>query len=175
MRRLHRATLSFYTDLSLDGTLRRIVQAARDLTEARYAALAVPDGKGGLAMFLTEGLSQAEAARIPHAHGVGLIDLPQRALTASGSAPSGPPFPRAPHASFLARFGSAPRSALPHRARGPEFTEEDQNYRNVAAPPSPSRMPATARCRTGGELAAHRAGAGQRHTAVSTAIEPSRC
>ena len=74
LRRLHRATLSFYNDLSLDGTLRRIVQAARDLTQARYAALGVPDGKGGLAMFLTEGLSQAEAARIPHPPiGVGLI------------------------------------------------------------------------------------------------------
>jgi GAF domain-containing protein len=74
MRRLHRATLSLYTDLSLDGTLRRIVHAARELTQARYAALGVPDGKGGLAMFLTEGMTEAEVGRIAHPPiGLGLI------------------------------------------------------------------------------------------------------
>src|SRR3970282_165442 len=74
MRRLHRATLSLYTDLSLDGTLRRIVRAARELTQARYAALGVPDGKGSLALFLTEGLNESEIARIPHPPvGEGLI------------------------------------------------------------------------------------------------------
>jgi hypothetical protein len=35
MRALHRASLSLYTDLSLDGVLRRITQAAKDLAGAR--------------------------------------------------------------------------------------------------------------------------------------------
>ncbi|HMK07578.1 MAG TPA: hypothetical protein VK449_00955, partial [Anaerolineales bacterium] len=74
MRQLHRATLSLYADLSLDGTLRRIVQAARDLTRARYAALGVPDGKGGLKTFITEGMTPEEVARLDHPpEGRGLI------------------------------------------------------------------------------------------------------
>ena len=45
MRALHRATLSLYTDLSLDGVLQRITQAAKDLSHARYAALGVIHSK----------------------------------------------------------------------------------------------------------------------------------
>jgi two-component system sensor histidine kinase DevS len=74
IRSLHRATLSLYADLTLEGTLRRIVQAARELTNARFAALGIPDGVGGLETFLTEGLSDEEIARIEHPPmGLGLI------------------------------------------------------------------------------------------------------
>ncbi len=64
MRALHRATLSLYSDLSLDGVLQRITQAARDLANARYAALGVPDESGGLAAFVTVGLTDEEIQRI---------------------------------------------------------------------------------------------------------------
>ena len=63
---LHRATLSLFSDLSLDGVLRRIIQAARELSNARYAALGIPDGKGGLEKFLTLGMTDEEIKRIPH-------------------------------------------------------------------------------------------------------------
>lgn len=64
MRALHRATLSLYSDLSLDGVLQRITQAARDLSGARYAALGVPDSNGGLQAFIALGMSVEEMARI---------------------------------------------------------------------------------------------------------------
>lgn len=66
IRSLHRATLSLYADLTLEGTLRRIAHAARELTHARYAALGIPDNHGGLETFLAEGLSEDEIAQIPH-------------------------------------------------------------------------------------------------------------
>jgi signal transduction histidine kinase len=63
---LHQATLSLFSDLSLDGVLRRIIQAARDLSGARYAALGIPDGRGGLETFLTLGMTEEEILQIPH-------------------------------------------------------------------------------------------------------------
>jgi two-component system sensor histidine kinase DevS len=74
MRSLHKATLSLYTDLSLDGVLRRITIAARELSNAKYAALGIPDEKGGLDFFITDGMSEKEIQRIPHLPmGKGLI------------------------------------------------------------------------------------------------------
>jgi signal transduction histidine kinase len=63
---LHRATLSLFSDLSMDGVLRRIIEAARELSQARYAALGISDGKGGLETFITLGLTDEEVDRIPH-------------------------------------------------------------------------------------------------------------
>jgi signal transduction histidine kinase len=70
MRALHRATLALYTDLSLEGVLQRITQSAKELANARYAALGIPDGSGGLETFVTVGMSEEEVRRIPH-HPVG--------------------------------------------------------------------------------------------------------
>lgn len=66
IRALHRATLSLFEDLSLDGVLNRIVNAARDLVNARYAALGIPGEDGNLRIFITEGLSEEEIAKISH-------------------------------------------------------------------------------------------------------------
>ncbi|HEY43514.1 MAG TPA: GAF domain-containing sensor histidine kinase [Anaerolineae bacterium] len=66
MDALHRATLSLFSDLSLDGVLHRIIQAARDLSRARYAAIGIPDGKGGLEAFLTLGMTDEQVKQIPH-------------------------------------------------------------------------------------------------------------
>lgn len=74
MRALHRATLSLYADLSSDKVLERIMQAARDLVSARYAALGIPNDEGGLETFITLGLSEDEVRSIPHRPlGEGLI------------------------------------------------------------------------------------------------------
>ena len=74
MNALHRATLSLFSDLSLDGVLHRIIQAARELSNARYAALGILDGQGGLDKFITLGMTDEEINRIPHQPvGSGLI------------------------------------------------------------------------------------------------------
>jgi GAF domain-containing protein len=74
MDALHRATLSLFSDLSLDGVLRRTIEAACDLANARFAALGIPDGKGGLEAFITLGMTDEEIEQIPHPPvGLGLI------------------------------------------------------------------------------------------------------
>jgi len=74
LQALHRATLSLISDLSLDGVLRRVIHAARDLSNAKYAAIGIPTGDGELSTFITEGLSVEEHDRISHQpQGHGLI------------------------------------------------------------------------------------------------------
>ncbi|MCJ7569940.1 MAG: GAF domain-containing sensor histidine kinase [Anaerolineales bacterium] len=70
---LQRATLSLVSDLSLDGVLRRVILAARDLANAKYAAIGISAGDGELATFITEGISKEESDRIslqPQGHGL---------------------------------------------------------------------------------------------------------
>ena len=58
-------------DLTL--ILERILRAARVAVSARYAALGVPDGRGGFERFITTGISEKRAAQIgelPRVHGV---------------------------------------------------------------------------------------------------------
>src|SRR3989304_4417517 len=66
LRALHRAPLGLVHDLALERVLDRIVSAARDLVDARYAALGIPDGQGGLKTFVTIGIRDEDAAKIPH-------------------------------------------------------------------------------------------------------------
>lgn len=57
----------------LNAVLDRIVRAARRQADARYAAIGVPDGRGGFARFVTSGISDKRAAAIgelPRTHGV---------------------------------------------------------------------------------------------------------
>ena len=60
------AFLSVAGGLDLHGTLRRIVQAAADLADARYGALGVLGPDGGLSDFITVGLDEHVAARLGH-------------------------------------------------------------------------------------------------------------
>ncbi|MBB3083617.1 signal transduction histidine kinase [Geodermatophilus sabuli] len=67
------AFLSVSTDLDLESTLRRIVQAAVDLVDARYGALGVLASGGGLAAFVHVGIDDDQAARmgsLPEGKGV---------------------------------------------------------------------------------------------------------
>ena len=60
------AFLSVSTGLDLDATLRRIVEAAIALVEARYGALGVLREGGGLAAFIHVGIDEETRARMGH-------------------------------------------------------------------------------------------------------------
>jgi signal transduction histidine kinase len=74
---LRDAALAISADLSLSETLKRIVKAAAELSQARYAALGVPDSLGEfLAEFVTVGMSAETEARIGHhPRGLGLLGV----------------------------------------------------------------------------------------------------
>ncbi|WP_163566793.1 hypothetical protein [Fodinicola feengrottensis] len=53
--------------------LRTVLKAAKDLAGARYAAVGVPDGDGGFALFLVEGVDARTwdaIGYLPRTHGV---------------------------------------------------------------------------------------------------------
>ncbi len=74
LRGLLEATLAISANLSLVETLKRIIVAAAQLVNARYAALGVPDESGEfLVEFVTTGLTPEAEARIghrPRGHGI---------------------------------------------------------------------------------------------------------
>jgi signal transduction histidine kinase len=74
LRGLLRASQMVTRDLTLPAVLRRIVEAARDLVGARYAALGVISPTGGLAEFVHTGMPADAVARIGHLpEGKGLL------------------------------------------------------------------------------------------------------
>src|SRR5687767_2902393 len=83
LRRLVEVGAHLTEDLDLEAVLRRVLEVARDLTGARYAALGVLDeGKRELERFITVGIDEAGRARIgdlPRGRGVLglLIDDPR--------------------------------------------------------------------------------------------------
>jgi signal transduction histidine kinase len=67
------AVLAVASELSVDQVLQRLVDAARELGAARYAALGIPDGEGGFRRFLAAGMSDelVEAmGPLPRTHGM---------------------------------------------------------------------------------------------------------
>jgi signal transduction histidine kinase len=58
------ATLTITAELAIDRVLQRIVHLARELANARYAALGIPDGRGGLEQFLISGLDEEQVAQM---------------------------------------------------------------------------------------------------------------
>jgi signal transduction histidine kinase len=73
VRRLSAAVLAVSGHLAVPDVLQTIVDTARDLVGAEYAALGVPDGGGSFAQFLVSGLSAGQQAAIgplPRQHGL---------------------------------------------------------------------------------------------------------
>src|SRR5207342_2007666 len=67
------AVLAVAAGLSVDEVLQRLVDGARELAGARYAALGLPDWEGGFRRFLTSGMSDelvASLGPLPRQHGV---------------------------------------------------------------------------------------------------------
>ena len=67
------AVLAVASRLSVDEVLQQLVDRARELAEARYAALGIPDGAGGFRRFLVAGMSDdliASMGPLPRTHGM---------------------------------------------------------------------------------------------------------
>jgi signal transduction histidine kinase len=76
MHGLLEAVVAVGSDLNLETMLRRIVEAAVTLTDAKYGALGVVGDDGGLAEFLPVGITEAEISKIDHwPRGEGLLGL----------------------------------------------------------------------------------------------------
>ncbi len=121
LRTLVAAMLAVGSDLSLPAVLRRIVESAVKLVDARYAALGVLDAsREGLAEFINVGMSDEQIAaigRLPEGHGIlGLliVEPTQLRLADLGAHPDSFGFPpnHPPMTSFL---------GVPIRVRGQVF------------------------------------------------------
>ena len=136
---INQAALAITSELSLDKTLQRIVDAARELAEARHAALGVPDGRGGMEQFIVSGMSAAEIEAIDHhPQGKGLLGMlledarPMR-LNIIADHPRSVGFPpgHPPMTSFLGvpvRGGNGELVGnlyMTDKTNGPGFTEDD--------------------------------------------------
>jgi signal transduction histidine kinase len=80
------AVLAVASQLSVDEVLQRLVDSARELAGARYAALGIPDGAGGFTRFLVAGMSDeliASMGPLPRTHGMlgAMLQAPGAYLT----------------------------------------------------------------------------------------------
>jgi signal transduction histidine kinase len=67
------AVLAIAAEETIEPMLQRLVNAARGLVDARYAAIGVPDGEGAFAQFITSGMSDgliAAMGPLPRTHGL---------------------------------------------------------------------------------------------------------
>jgi signal transduction histidine kinase len=141
LRSLLEAIVAVGSELDLPVVLRRIVEAAATLVDARYAALGVLGGEGGetLAQFLTVGIDADTFAKIgPLPHGAGILGLlisdPQPLRLADLTThPASVGFP--PHHPVMRSFLGVPVRVrdevfgnlyLTEKRSGSEFDEDDQ-------------------------------------------------
>jgi signal transduction histidine kinase len=67
------AVLAIAAEHAVEPVLQKLVDAARELAGARYAAIGVPDGEGGFGRFITSGMSDeliASIGELPRTHGL---------------------------------------------------------------------------------------------------------
>jgi signal transduction histidine kinase len=141
-----RSVLAVTSELELDLVLRRIVDLARELAKARYAALGVPDGRGELAEFLTSGMTDEQERRIgPLPRGRGLLGLLLRepktirlADLSAHAASVGFPEKHPPMKSFLgvpiiSRGRVVGNLYLTEKVGEPEFSETDARLIEILA------------------------------------------
>jgi signal transduction histidine kinase len=145
-RALVEAGIAVSGELSLDAVLRRIVEAAADLTEARYAALGVIDVTGrSIDPFITHGIDEETERRIgerPHGRGIlGLLIRDARPIRLANlqDHPASAGFP--PHHPPMTTFLGVPIKLrgvaygnlyLTEKREG-EFTQEDEDVITLLA------------------------------------------
>jgi signal transduction histidine kinase len=139
MHGLLEAVVAIGAGLDLESTLRRIVETAVGLVDARYGALGVIGEGRQLAEFIPVGLTEEEIAAIDHwPEGRGLLGLLSRdphalRLAAIGAHPESSGFP-AGHPSMTSFLGVPVRVRdevfgnlyLTNKRGGGEFTEDDE-------------------------------------------------
>ncbi|MEO6999614.1 MAG: GAF domain-containing protein [Terracoccus sp.] len=140
LRSLLTANRSIVAELSLAGVLRRIVEAARELASAHYAALGVIGPDGRLEEFLHEGVDVETVARIgelPSGRGLlgAIVDTPRAIrLHAIADDPRATGFPPG-HPAMKTFLGVPIRSRgsvfgnlyLTDRLDGADFTDDDED------------------------------------------------
>jgi signal transduction histidine kinase len=87
LRAVSDAVLAVAAERSVEEVLQRLVDSARELAHARYAALGLPDGEGGFSQFLTSGMSDElieSLGPLPRQHGMlgAMFDSPDPYRTA---------------------------------------------------------------------------------------------
>lgn len=140
LKELLDALLAIESEPDLAGVLRRVVEAARQLTRARYAALGVlaPQGRH-LAEFVSSGIDAATAAdigRLPHGEGIlGLLIREARPLRladlrthpdAAGFPPGHPDMGSFLGVPLLVRDAVYGNLYLTEKEGGGEFSEGDE-------------------------------------------------
>jgi signal transduction histidine kinase len=147
MRRLVEAGIAVSSELSLDGVLQRIAEAAAELTGARYGALGVINPMGtGLERFMVTGLDEETKAAIgdpPHGRGIlGVLISDARPLRMRDLSedPRSVGFPanHPPMSSFLGvpillRGVAYGNLYLTEKAGGSEFTQDDEELVTLLA------------------------------------------
>jgi two-component system, NarL family, sensor histidine kinase DevS len=146
LRALVETGIAINSELSLDGVLERIVEAAARVTLARYAALGVIDQSGtGLERFMTYGLSpevQTQIGDPPHGRGIlGVLIRDARPLRlrdisedprSVGFPPGHPPMRTFLGAPILLR-GVAYGNLYLTEKEGGDFTDEDEELVTLLA------------------------------------------
>ncbi len=84
-RALSDVVLAMASEREVEPVLQRLVHAARELGDARYAALGVPDGEGAFSRFITSGMSEKliEAmGPLPRTHGLlgAMLESPELSI-----------------------------------------------------------------------------------------------
>ena len=147
LRALFDAVLAVSSELSLDAVLQRIVEAAAQLTGARYAALGVIDPSGtGVENFVTTGLDEETVRAIrdpPHGRGIlGVLirDAQPLRLAEIGDDPRSVGFPpnHPPMHTFLGvpilqRGVAYGNLYLTEKADADEFSEADEELVRLLA------------------------------------------
>ena len=147
LRALIEAGTALSSELSLDALLQRLVEAAADLTDARYAALGVIDRSGtALERFITTGTTPEEHAAIGEwPRGLGVLgvlikeakplllpDLSEHELSV-GFPPNHPPMRTFLGIPILLRGVAYGNLYLTEKLAGAEFTDEDQDLVTLLA------------------------------------------
>jgi signal transduction histidine kinase len=141
IERLVRATSTLITEVSLEGVLRRVVQAAAEVIGARYAAIGVL-GPGGRAMesFTTYGVDpelRAAIGALPRGHGIlGLVIREAKPIRLPDLTKHPESYGFPPHHPVMRSFLGVPiiggrgvfgNLYLTEKVGGELFTEEDED------------------------------------------------
>lgn len=147
LRAVSDAVLSVAAERSVEEVLQRLVESARELAGARYAALGTPDGEDGFTRFLTSGMRDelvAALGPLPRTHGMlgAMLETAESFRTTDihddprfrGWWPKGHPDMR----SFLgvpisAREGVIGAFYLTEKVGASDFTEADQKLIELLA------------------------------------------